>query len=114
VKFDLYNNSGEGPNSTGLYIDGAVPTIPAINLGGNVNLHSGDVFNVQMAYNGTTLTMTITDTSIPADTFTQSWVVNIPGTVGGNAAYVGFTGGSGSATAVQDVLYWTFTAGNSQ
>lgn len=79
-----------------------------------MNLHSGDVFNVQMGYDGTTLTMTITDTSIPADTFTQSWVVNIPGTVGGNTAYVGFTGGSGSATAIQDILYWTFTAGNSQ
>ena len=28
VKFDLFNNSGEGVDSTGLYTDGAVPTGP--------------------------------------------------------------------------------------
>jgi hypothetical protein len=111
VKFDLYNNSGEGTNSTGLYIDGASPTIPATTLGGNVNLHSGDVFNVQITYDGTALSMTITDANTPADTFTQSWVVNIPGTVCGNTAYAGFTGGSGGATATQDILSWTFTSG---
>ncbi|MGA8270415.1 MAG: chitobiase/beta-hexosaminidase C-terminal domain-containing protein, partial [Candidatus Sulfotelmatobacter sp.] len=111
VKFDLYNNSGEGPNSTGLYINGAKPTVPATTLGGGVNLHSGDVFNVQMTYNGTMLTMTITDATTPADTFTTSWVVNIPGTVGASTAYVGFTGGSGGQTAIQDTLSWTFTSG---
>jgi hypothetical protein len=114
VKFDLYNNSGEGTNSTGLYIDGASPTIPATTLGGNVNLHSGDVFNVQITYDGIALTMTITDANTPADTFTQSWVVNIPGTVCGNIAYAGFTGGSGGATATQDTLNWTFTSGAPQ
>ena len=114
LKFDLYNNSGEGINSTGLYVDGAAPTIPAVNLGGNVNLHSGDVFNVQIAYDGNTLTMTITDASFPADTFTQSWVVNIPGAIDGNTAYVGFTAASGGASAIQDILNWTFTPGNSQ
>ena len=114
VKFDLYNNSGEGTNSTGLYIDGASPTIPATTLGGKVNLHSGDVFNVHITYDGITLTMTITDVNIPADSFTKSWVVNVPGTVGGNTAYAGFTGGSGGSTATQDILTWTFTSGPPQ
>src|SRR5580693_8722297 len=111
VKFDLYNNDGEGTNSTGLYTDGASPTIPATTLGGNVNLHSGDVFNVHITYSGTTLTMTITDATTPADTFTTSWTVNIPSTVGANTAYAGFTGGTGGMTATQDILSWTFTSG---
>jgi hypothetical protein len=111
VKFDLYNNAGEGTNSTGLYTDGASPTTPATTLGGNVNLHSGDVFNVHITYSGTTLTMTITDASTPADTFTTSWTVNIPSTVGANTAFVGFTGGTGGETATQDILTWTFTSG---
>ena len=111
VKFDLYNNNGEGTNSTGLYINGASPTTPATTLGGNVNLHSGDVFNVHIIYNGTTLTLTITDAAVPADTFTTSWTVNIPSTVGANTAYAGFTGGTGGATAIQDILNWTFTSG---
>ena len=108
VKFDLYSNDGEGTNSTGLYTDGASPTVPATTLGGGVNLHSGDVLNVQMTYNGTTLTLTITDASVPADTFTTSWTINIPSTVGGNTAYVGFTAGTGGLSASQDVLTWTF------
>ena len=111
VKFDLYNNDGEGTNSTGLYTNGASPTIPATTLGGNVNLHSGDVFNIHITYSGTTLTMTITDATTPADTFTTSWTVNIPSTVGANTAYAGFTGGTGGMTATQDILSWTFTSG---
>jgi len=31
--------------------------------------------------------------------------------VGANTAYAGFTGGTGGATAIQDVLNWTFTSG---
>jgi Legume lectin domain len=107
VKFDLYDNGGEGNNSTGLYTDGASPTIPAITLGGGVNLHSGDVMQVQMSYDGTTLTMTITDATTAA-TFTTSWPINIPATVGGNTAYVGFTGGTGGGTADQQILTWTY------
>jgi hypothetical protein len=114
VKFDLYNNAGEGNNSTGLYTNGATPTVPAKTLGGNVELHSGDVFTVQITYDGTTLTMTITDANTPADTFTTSWAVNIPGEVGANTAYVGFTGGTGGATATQDILSWSFTSGTPQ
>jgi hypothetical protein len=107
VKFDLFQNSHEGNNSTGLYTNGASPTSPAITLGGGVNLHSGDVFQVHMTYNGTTLTMTITDTVTKA-TFTTSWAINIPGTVGGNTAFVGFTAGTGGQTATQEIITWTY------
>ena len=108
VKFDLYNNAGEGTNSTGMYTNGASPTVPATTLGGGVNLHSGDIFHVHMTYDGTTLTMAITDTTNTADTFTASWPINIPGTVGANTAYVGFTGATGGFTATQEILTWTY------
>ena len=110
VKFDIFDNQGEGVNSTGLYINGASPTTPATTFGGGVNLHSGDIFQVRVTYDGTTLGMTITDTVVPADTFTTSWPINIPGTVGGNTAYVGFTGGTGGLTATQEILTWIFSA----
>jgi hypothetical protein len=110
VKFDLYNNAGEGSDSTGLYLNGASPTVPAVDMtGSGVDLHSGHVFSVQIVYDGTNLTMTITDTTNTALTFTHSWAVNIPGTVGANTAYVGFTGGTGGYTANQSVLTWTYT-----
>ena len=107
VKFDLFQNSHEGNNSTGLYTNGASPTSPAITLGGGVNLHSGDIFQVHMTYDGTTLTMTITDTVTNA-TFTTSWAINIPATVGGNTAFVGFTAGTGGQTATQEIITWTY------
>ena len=108
VKFDLYSNVGEGTNSTGLYVNGASPTVPATTLGGGVNLHSGDIFHVHIAYDGTTLTMTITDIVNTANTFTTSWPINIPATVSANTAYVGFTGATGGYTATQEILSWTY------
>jgi hypothetical protein len=74
-----------------------------------VNLHSGDLFDVHLSYDGATLKMTITDASNSAKTFNTSWAVNIPSAVGGNTALVGFSGGSGGLTAVQDILSWTYT-----
>jgi hypothetical protein len=111
VKFDIFDNNGEGPNSTGLSTNGASPTTPATTLGGNVNLHNGDVFHVVMSYDGTTLTMTITDTSNTAQTFTTSWPINIPSTVGGNTAYVGFTAGTGGLTSTQEIITWSYSTG---
>jgi Legume lectin domain/Chitobiase/beta-hexosaminidase C-terminal domain/Fn3 associated len=110
VKFDLFSGAGEGPNSTGIYTNGASPTVPAVTLGGGVNLHTGDVFAVHITYDGATLTMTITDTTNSSQTFTTSWPINIPSTIGGNTAFVGFTGGTGHYTAVQDILNWTFVS----
>ncbi len=65
-----------------------------------VDLHSGDTMAVHMTYDGTTLSMSITDAVVNA-TFTQSWLVNIPATVGSDFAYVGFTGGTGGLAASQ-------------
>ncbi len=110
IKFDFYSNAGEGTNSTGLYTNGASPTTPAVTLGGGVNLKSGDVFNVHLTYDGTTLAMTITDAGIPADTFTTSWPIDIPTTIGSSMAYAGFTGGTGGLTATQEVISWTFSS----
>jgi len=109
VKFDIYNNAGEGTDSTGMYLDGAVPTVPAVDMtSSGVSLLSGDVMNVQLSYNGTTLTLTITDAST-LKSFTTNWTVNIPTTVGNTTALVGFTGGTGGLTAIQDVLSWTYS-----
>jgi hypothetical protein len=109
IKFDLYNNAGEGNDSTGLYTGGTAPFGNAVDLTGTgINLHSGDVFSVTLSYDGTTLTEQITDTVTKA-TFSHSYTVNIPALVGGTQAFVGFTGGTGGLTATQDILSWTYT-----
>ncbi len=113
VKFDIVNNAGEGTNSTGLYQNGASPTMPAVTLGGGVNLRSGDTFAAHITYDGTTLTLTLTDQVNTSQTFTASWPVNIPSVVGGTTAYVGFTGATGGSIANQDIVTWTYTSGSS-
>ena len=109
IKFDLYNNAGEGVDSTGLYINGASPTVPAIDLSNTgIDLHSGDIFQVDMTYMFGILTVKITDTQTNA-TATQNYKINIPGAIGGKLAYVGFTGGTGGLAARQMILSWVFT-----
>jgi hypothetical protein len=113
VKFDLFNNNGEGINSTGFYTNGAAPTFPALDLTpSGVNLHSGDILHAHLTYDGTTLTLTLTDTVTNA-TFTASEAIDIPSTVKANTALVGFTAGTGGTVATQNVLNWTFTPGAS-
>lgn len=107
IKFDFYNNVGEGTSSTGLYLNGASPTIPAFDLSpAGIVLTSADVFDVHVTYDGTTLTVKITDENTAA-TATQTYTVDIPAMVGGNTALAGFTGGTGSLSASEDILDWT-------
>jgi hypothetical protein len=118
IKFDLFSNAGEGIDSTGVFTDGRSPTIRQPGLapgfpdtsvdltGTGIDLHSGDLFRVNLTYDGTTLTERITDTVTNAS-FTTTYVVNIPGLVGSDVGYMGFTGGTGGLTAIQDVLSWT-------
>ncbi len=109
IKFDIYNNAGEGNNSTGVYVNGAYPTVPAIDLkASGLNLSSGDVIHAHITYDGTTLSWTLSD---PATnhTSTHSVVINIPQSIGNNTAYAGFTAGTGGQTAIQNILDWTLT-----
>jgi LysM repeat protein len=109
LKFDIYNNAGEGTDSIGVYTDGAAPNIPATDLSSSgIKLSSGDPIYAQLVYAGTTLTVTLTDTKTGASVANQ-FTVNISAVVGGTSAYVGFTGSSGSMGAVQEITSWTYS-----
>ncbi len=118
VKFDLYNNQGEGDSSTGIFSDGRSPTVgdccgdqSISTYPSNLNLHSGDTFRATLDYNGTTLTENLQDrTTGVAATFTYS--VNIAAHVGSSMAYLGFTAATGGSTATQDVNDWYFNSDN--
>lgn len=110
IKFDLYNNVGEGTDSTGIYTGGAVPTLPAVDMtSSGVVLRSGDSMVAHITYDGTTLTMQLTD-PVVNKTFTLSKLINIPQVIGSNTAYVGFTGSTGGYASSQKILYWTYSA----
>jgi hypothetical protein len=108
IKFDLFDNAGEGGNSTGLYTNGQSPSSGGSDLTpSGIILNSGHDFRAALAYGGATLSVVITDLMTGA-TANQTYAVNITGLVGGNTAFVGFTGGTGSSSATQDILNWTY------
>ena len=107
VKFDLYNNAGEGTNSTGIYTGGEEPFVPAIDLTpSGINLHSGDVLRARLIYYNPVLLLEMVDTTNSTEYFSTEFTIDIPTAVGGNTAYVGFTGGTGGLTAIQQILTW--------
>ena len=113
IKFDLYDNDGEGNDSTGIYTNGDSPTVPAIDLSSTgINLHSSDPIHVHMVYDGSTITLTLTDTATNATWSNYFYGVNLPALVGGSTAYIGFTGGSGGLTATEEIDGWTYLPSN--
>jgi hypothetical protein len=122
IKFDLFKPSGNH-SSTGLYINGDPPNNAPdiqpndvyVNLDGTgVDFNNQHTKQVDLSYDGTTLTETITDT-VTGDTFTTSYTVDIAGIVGSSSAYIGFGGGTsdpdqGGGTCLQDVQTWVYKA----
>jgi len=109
IKFDLYNNGGEGGDSIGIYGYGATPTVPATDLSSSgLNLHSGDAFAAHIVYKGTTLTLTLSDKKTQKSV-TKQFSVNIPAAVGSSIAYVGFTGATGGQTSTAEILNWSYS-----
>lgn len=104
VVFDIYPNGG---SYTGLFTNGAGPDAENQTTL-TLNFHNGNVFRARLVYDGTTLQVTITDTGSNASE-TQNYTIDIPSTIGGNTAHVGFTAATGGLNAVQDIRTWTFS-----
>jgi hypothetical protein len=110
VKFDVFSNNGEGANSTGVYINGVLPTIPAVDLTpSHVVLSSGDTISAHLAYDGAFLYLTLKD-PVNNSTYVGRFAIDIAKTLGTANAYVGFTGGTGGLIASQKILTWSFTS----
>ena len=73
----------------------------------NINLSSGDLINVNIVYQQGLMVVTMTDANTLLSV-TNTYSVNVANVVGGPTAYIGFTGGSGAAGAVQDISNFTF------
>jgi len=109
VTFDLYQNGVANSENVGVYTGGAAAKGNSVNLANSgINLHNGDLFHVHIVYSGTTLKLTITDTTTAAS-YTGSFTVNVVGSVGASTAYVGFTGSTGAMTSTQNITNLTFS-----
>jgi hypothetical protein len=113
LKFDFFNDAGEGTDSTGAFVDGALPTVPAIDLSkSGINLLSDDTMDAHVASDGQNLYLTITDIVTNA-VWSTSVPANIPSLVGGNEAYVGFTGSTNATdSSSQKIETWHYQGGS--
>lgn len=108
LKFDIYNNAGEGESCTGIYFNGVDPTVPAIDLAAaGIILRSGHPIDVVVTYDGRLLVVTMTDT-MTGSSAKQEYPVDIPAIIG-NQAHVGFTASTGDWTGTQIVTSWSVT-----
>ena len=108
IKVDTWDNEGEGRSSTGIYFNGEAPTTPSYNLyDDGIDLHSGHVFKMKIACKNKKMTVTLTDTVTLAKSVTK-YNVDIPAYIGSTKSYIGFTGSTGGATEIQDILTWTY------
>ena len=94
IKFDIWSDNGEGSDSTGLYIDGAVPqNVGSLDMtGSGIVLNNTHVYNAIVSYDGSNLELIVTDTTDPTKRDSHTWTgINLPSLVGGTSAWVGFT-----------------------
>jgi len=109
VKFDLYDNAGEGNNSIGLAFNGGSPTTPALDLSqSRIDLHNGHVINAELLYDGSRLTVFLSDRDNLAATFLTSFPLDLETVVGSQTAFVGFTAGTGALSSTDEILSWSF------
>lgn len=110
VTFNLYNRAAFG-SKFDFASDGERPEIN--DAVGPLDLHNGHVFKATVAYDGTTLSVSVTDGKDRSKGFSSSKQIDLAAAVEGDTAFVGFTGGTGQFFADQDVISWTFGNGNS-
>lgn len=114
VEFDNWDNGscdGNNGNHAGIDINGSVcsvvraDTLPA-------QLDSGTIFHAWVDYNGVTDTLEVRlalDDTRPAAAL-MSYTVDLVSVLGTTNAFVGFTSGTGAATADHDIRRWVFNS----
>jgi hypothetical protein len=117
LKFDMTNSAGEGSDSIGLYINGQLPTVPAVDLSASaINIRSGHPIAVVVSLDYSGYNVSITDLVTNGNYTATTWIENVAQTISSNNAYFGFTAGTGSIGSTIDILSWTYasTVGTSE
>jgi hypothetical protein len=131
IEFDTYNNAGFGLGNN----DGNSSNHVAVDTNGNLTnsaiaspygkqtcdfsggsnytapgcMTNGDVWTVNIGYDGTYLNVTMRDGAMAAQNLISNYAIDIASIIGTNSAYVGFTAASGAGWANHDILNWSFS-----
>jgi len=114
-----------GVSSTGLFFNGDTPTdqpvAPDVNqplTGTGIDFTAGaedpngpHTYQATLSYDGSTLSETITDQTTGASFSRDYTNVDLPATVGGGSAFVGFGAGTDGRQATMALTNWTYSSG---
>ena len=103
VAFNIYNALVQGFNPVFGGSNSAAYTAP----GNGVSLVNGQPVDITISVVSATATLTMSQGS---NVFTTSFPFDVPAAVGGNSAFVGFTGATGGIVARQNITNFTYTA----
>ncbi|HEV2969271.1 MAG TPA: autotransporter-associated beta strand repeat-containing protein [Pirellulales bacterium] len=104
-EINIYNGHVIGTN---FVTDGTTGTY---NSTAPVNVGSGDPIHVVLSYNPTTNVIAETDTDVATNaTFSTTYPgVNLATVLGGNSAYIGFSGATGGAVSIQQISNFVYS-----
>ena len=105
VAMNIYNDFGGRQRGENLLAGGFQTYL--YNSTSPVDLHSQHPIDVMLIYNGKTLLENLQD-EITNETYTKSYTVDIAALVGGDTAYVGFTGVLGGDYSTQTINSFAF------
>jgi hypothetical protein len=103
LEFNIYEN-GPGGRGIAFATNGSYPQqgVSTYSPTAPLNLASGNPIDmVVRCYNGV-LSLTMTD-AVAAVSFSTNYLVNLPSIVKSRIAYVGFSGGTGGSTSIQEI-----------
>jgi len=97
------------PNVRGIAVtqNGVIPAGGAWTVPSPVVVGSVNPMFVNLRYSAGTLRVTLVESNT-ANVYNNTYAVNIPAIVGGNTAYVGFTGADGGVASTQIISNFTF------
>lgn len=112
LELNLYNGGNETRGYTILTngLTGAGGANGNYQPPGALNLNSGDPVNITVYYANSQMTLTFTDAVASASYSASLNVGNLTQILGGNTAYVGFTGGAGTSTSIQTITDFSFVS----
>jgi hypothetical protein len=113
LEFNIYTGNAYGGIGFGFATNGTLVNVTSPYP--PIDIASGNPIYVTLAYVNGLVSLTLVETNDAGGNYTNSYTipVNLPQTVGGNTAYVGFTGasgGTGSDQTVSDFNFVTYPA----
>jgi hypothetical protein len=108
VEFDTYDNGEISGNHVGLNVEGSVASVTAVDIPTRMN--DGNIWFAWIDYDGATDTLEVrlAQVNVRPALATLSATVDVPAIIGAEAAFVGFTSGTGAGWGNHDIRSWTF------